>query len=226
MTVGAPLVLAAHGSADPQFDAVVRALATIVVGQRPDLDVRVGYLDHGPPDLTSVSRAGAVIVPLLLTRGFHVSTDIPHQAPGCVVTSSVGPDPRVTAVLVSRLRDAGWSGQQPVVLAAAGSKDPTSLADVHRTAGRLGEALNVDVRAAFLSAGEPRFADLEAAAVATYLLAPGYFADLVAAGGAAIVGAPLGADPVLAQIIIDRYDTATGASIGAASTIFVAEPVE
>jgi sirohydrochlorin ferrochelatase len=228
MTARPPLVLAAHGSADPRFGQVLQSLAAIVAANRPELDVRIGYLEYGPPDLAEVASPGAVVVPVLLSRGFHVGTDIPGATPGCVVTPPIAPDPRLTTVLVARLRDAGWSDQQPVVLAAAGSKDPRALADVRQAAADLGAALGLSVTAAFLSAGEPRFADVDvqSATVATYLLAPGHFGDVVAASRAAIVAAPLGADPLLANVIIDRYDAALDSPSGPAATISVTKTVE
>jgi len=42
--------------------------------------------------------------------------------------------------------------------------------------------------------------------VSTYLLAPGLFADKVAACGARVVAEPLGAHPLLAEIVLDRYE--------------------
>jgi uroporphyrin-III C-methyltransferase/precorrin-2 dehydrogenase/sirohydrochlorin ferrochelatase len=145
------------------------------------------------------------VVPLLLTSGFHVRTDIPRRTEA-TVTAAVGPDRRLTAVLINRLREAGWTDQRPLVLAAAGSADDRALADVQHTARDLGDELGMDVPAAFVGGAEPRLAELMAAAVATYLLAPGRFVDTVAASGAAIVAAPLGADPLIAEIILDRYD--------------------
>ena len=44
--------------------------------------------------------------------------------------------------------------------------------------------------------------------VAAYLLAPGHFADKLAAAGADAVTAPLLPDPRLAAVLLDRYDAA------------------
>jgi hypothetical protein len=62
-----------------------------------------------------------------------------------------------------------------------------------------------------VSAGKPRLGDLRPRAVASYLLAPGRFADTVAACGAAVVAQPIGAHRVLAEIVLDRYLEAVGA---------------
>jgi sirohydrochlorin ferrochelatase len=191
----APLVLAAHGSADPRFAEVIESLAALVAGLRPALELRIGYLDHGP-DLRGVA-AGGVTVPVFLARGYHVNTDVPARAD--LVTQAVGPDPRLATVLADRLREAGWNGG-PAVLAAADSSDPRALADVRQTAADLGAVLDTDVSAAVVS----ELSDSDA--VASYLLAPGAFADRIATCGAPIVSAPLGADPLIAEIILDRYD--------------------
>jgi sirohydrochlorin ferrochelatase len=46
-------------------------------------------------------------------------------------------------------------------------------------------------------------------AVATYLLAPGFFADRVRRlAGDRFVSAPLGADPRIAALALNRYDQA------------------
>jgi len=203
--VDPPLVLAAHGSTDPRFAEVIEALAEQVAASRPLLDVRVGYLEHGP-DLPSVSEIGCVIVPVLLSSGFHVRTDIPARASGAAVAKAIGPDRRLTTVLVRRLQAAGWKRERPLVLAAAGSSDLRARADVHQMARDLGDEVGMDVPAAFL--GEPDHTLAGAAAVASYLLAPGHFAAAIAECGAAIVAEPLGADPLIAEIILDRYDAA------------------
>jgi sirohydrochlorin ferrochelatase len=204
MAAAAPLVLAAHGSTDARFAAVVESLAALVASRRGDLDVRIGYLDHGTP-LETVAEASCIVVPVLLTSGFHVRADIPRRTDS-TVTAAVGPDHRLTTLLVQRLREAGWRNERPLVLAATGSTDDRAIADVHQTARDLGDELGMDVPAAFVGGAEPRLSEIPAAAVATYLLAPGRFVDAVAASGAAIVAAPLGADPLIAEIILDRYD--------------------
>jgi sirohydrochlorin ferrochelatase len=202
------LVLAAHGSTDPRFGEVVEAVAARVRALRGGLDVTVGHLEHGPP-LADAVAPGCVVVPLLLSSGFHVRSDIPAQAPDAVVAQAVGPDPRLAVALDDRLRAAGWSGG-PVVLAAAGSADERALDDVREAARALADRLGVEVRAAFVSAGSPRLADLSPRAVAAYLLAPGVFQDALHACGAPVVAAPIADHPAVAEIVLDRYDEAAG----------------
>jgi sirohydrochlorin ferrochelatase len=206
------LVVAAHGSADPRFAEVVEAVAMEVRRRRPDLDVRVGFLDHGPPHLRDIVTADCVVVPLLLVGGFHARADIPVQAPGATVTHPIGPDDRLAQVVERRLREAGWDGRAPVVLSAAGSSDDRALDDVRAVARMVADAHQIDVTAAFLSAGAPGVDDAlreqPNAAVASYLVAPGAFHDVLARSGAAVVSEPLGADPLLAEIVLDRYASA------------------
>jgi sirohydrochlorin ferrochelatase len=147
-----------------------------------------------------------------LTSGYHAKTDIPTAAPQAHVSAAVGPDPLLAAVLADHLRDAGWTGQSPVVLAAAGSADPSAIDDVTTAAAQLAETLGVSVSAAFVSAGSPRLSEVQVGAVASYLVAPGHFAEEIAARGAPILGAPLGADARVIEVILARYD-ATVASM-------------
>jgi len=202
------LVLAAHGSADPGYTAVFDWVADRIVGNRPDQDVQVGYLDHCEPRLTDLPTDGAVVVPMLLSTGHHLTSDIPAAAPKAIVAAPIGPDPRLIAVVADRLREAGWSVGTPVVLAAAGSRDERAVNDVHRAAAQLAELIDVEVTAGFAGAGEPALAALRPAAVATYLLAPGHFADLIAACGAPVISPPIGPDPRIADIVMRRYDDA------------------
>jgi sirohydrochlorin ferrochelatase len=211
-TTAPALVIAAHGSGDPAFAAVVADLAGQVRRTRADLDVRVGYLEHGPPHLREVAGVGTVVVPLLLSSGYHVAADIPAQAGGAVIAAAIGPDPRLVPVLAARLREAGWTAGTPVVLASTGSTEPAALQEVRDVGPRLGTALGgVDVTIAFVSAGSPRLQDLPpAAAVSSYLLAAGHYSRILARSGAGLVSAPLGAAAELTEIILDRYADVAG----------------
>ena len=202
------LVLAAHGSTDPRFAEVVDSVAAQVRRARHGLDVRIGYLAHGPPSIADVVDESCVVVPLLLSGGYHVHIDIPAQATGCAIADPVGPDPMLAVALADRLADAGYDGRGSIVLAGAGSSDARALDDVRSMAGHLGERLGVDVSAAFVSAGQPRLGDITAAVVSSYLLAPGAFHDSVVDNGAAVVSAPIGDHEVVADLVLARYDSA------------------
>lgn len=203
-------MLAAHGSPDPRNATVVAAIRDRVRRARPELAVGVGYLDHGEP-LRTVATKGAVVVPLLLTHGHHVTADIPAQAPGAFVTKPLGPDDALLAVLARRLEAAGWTPELAVTLVAAGSAEPAALDDVRDMAARLTGRLGSPVTAAFLATGEPQLADLPPPpAVASYLLAPGRFHDRLADCGVPIVSAPIGAAPEVVATVLSRYDATSG----------------
>lgn len=202
-----PLLIVAHGSVDARFAGVVEAVAA-QVRELSALDVRVGYLEHGPPHVAEVVTDGAVAVPLLLSSGYHVRVDLPRQAPTVGIAAAVGPDPRLADVLAQRLGEAGYDGAEPVTLAAAGSSDEAALRDVATAAEQLAQRLGVPVAPAYVSASSPRLADVAPTVVASYLLAPGAFADAIASCGATVVSAPIGAHPLVAQIVLDRYRAA------------------
>ncbi|MEV1019064.1 sirohydrochlorin chelatase [Streptomyces sp. NPDC050264] len=232
------LVLVAHGSRDPRALATARELAERIREQRPGLTVRLGSIELNEPlvaDVLAGLPAGgrAVLVPLLLSRGYHVKRDLPRaaEAAGHLLTrvaGPLGPHPLLVDVLHARLREAGWPGRLTergrrragVVLAASGSRDPDAAVDTHRTAALLALRLGVPVVPAYASGGAP---DVAAAvrtlaargrhrlALASYFTAPGRFATETAAAfsqGAGVVAAPLGAHPDLARLALHRYDDA------------------
>ena len=187
----------------------------------------------------SGSEAGggvaAVVVPLLLTAAYHAVADIPAQLAAAaaalhgldvVSAGTLGPHSLLLAALERRLReagvavdDAGTRAATGVVLAAAGSSDPAANATVAELAARW--ARERGWRAAvpgYASAAGPRPAEAVLAlreagaarvAVATYLLAPGYFADKIRDAaldaGATAVSRVLGAAPEVADVVLDRY---------------------
>ncbi len=213
------LVLAAHGSTDPGYPAVIEAIGSSVVAElrRRGIDDTVvfgGYLDHNEPRLRDVAGPGDIVVPLLLSTGYHATADIPQAASRAVVAAPLGPDRRLAAVCAQRLLATGWLPTgSVVVLAAAGSSDPAAADDVSAMAGMVADEIGAPVTAAYLSAGAPSLADVmssdevarRGATIVPYLLAPGRFADLTRGCGADLVADVIGADPVVAAIAVDRY---------------------
>jgi len=203
------------------------------------LDVKAAFLDHCAPSLPqvlgSVAASGCVVVPLLLTAAYHSKTDIPAQIaaagmPGLDVrcADTLGPHPLLVAALERRLAEAGFGADgadraaTSVVLAAAGSSDPAANATIGALAARWQRCSGWrDVVPAYASAASPSPAKAVGAlrarghrriVVATYLLAPGYFADKIRrealeAGARGVSGA-LGAAPEVAEVILDRYQAA------------------
>jgi sirohydrochlorin ferrochelatase len=225
---GPTLLAVAHGSRHQAATATIMALAGQVERLAPVLDIQVAFVQHAAPSLPDALDAAGpdvVIVPLLLSTGYHLTTDIAGAATaidtaitaggeGSRVTGPLGPDSLLVTALAGRLAEAGVPPGTPVVLAAAGSSDPRAAAEAQAQADLLSEEIGVPVTAAFAAVGHPAVGDAVAAlrartgrpvAVATYLLAPGEFHDRLAQSGADWVTAPLGAHPAVAALIIDRY---------------------
>ncbi len=215
------LVAVAHGSSHPGATEAVCALARQVTRLAPVIDITVAFVQHARPSLAeALAGAGqdAVVVPLLLSTGYHLTTDIASTARSAWrVAGPLGPDQLLVTALASRLDDAGVPTGTAVVLAAAGSTDPAAAEQIAAQAHLLAVELGVPVTAAFAAAGRPTVADAVAdlrattggpVAVASYLLAPGHYHDQLAKAGAEWVTAPLGDHPAVAALIIDRYRTA------------------
>ncbi|TYP90544.1 sirohydrochlorin chelatase [Blastococcus xanthinilyticus] len=221
------LVACAHGTRNPTGRRLIAELALAARAQRPGLVTTAAFVDVQPPTVVDVVAGlsaqdrPAVVVPLLLSGGYHVHVDIASavaSAPGTVAARPLGPDPRLAAVLLDRLVQAGADPTDPrtaVVLAAAGSSDSRSVADVERTAALVQEGWTGPVTTGYGSAARPTVPDAVAAArvggassvvVASYLLAPGHFHDKLAGSGADVVTAPLLPDARIAAVLLDRYD--------------------
>lgn len=218
----ADLIAAAHGTADPRGIREVHALVREMARQRPGVPMSLGFVDVDEPALPSlVERVvadsnQAVVVPLLLSSGYHVAHDINGEAARCPdqvqAAAALGPHPVLAEVLADRLGD--LSRIDRVVLAAAGSSDHRALLDCSATAALLSERIDRPVEPGYISGAGERLPQVLArtpgrVVVATYLLAPGFFADLIhrRAPGSPI-SPPLGADPRLATLALDRYDKA------------------
>ncbi|WP_055586531.1 sirohydrochlorin chelatase [Peterkaempfera griseoplana] len=223
------LVAVAHGSRDPAARTEIQRLLDQVRALRPGLPVHLAHLglnDPLLPDVLDRLTGRAVLVPLLLGRGYHVRVDIPRAlaaAPhlDAAVAAPLGPHPLLTQVLHTRLAEAGWDarGGDAVVLAAAGSRDPAAAADTEAQARLLSARLGVPVLPGYVAAAAPTVAEAVAAltarghrrvAVSGYFTAPGDFARLAAAAGRWLTAAPLGPHPALARLVLARYDDAAG----------------
>lgn len=216
----APVLLAvAHGTRSTAGQAQLRAFAAAVARRRPGLDVRLTYVDVQQPRVAQAAarldRPG-VVVPFLLTSGYHVRVDIAAGIRGldAVATAPLGPDQRIVDLLAARLTAAGPA--DAVVLAAAGSSDARSRADVAAVAA----ALPAPVHVAYAATSTPRvpdvLADLRAAGarrvvVLAYLLADGLFYRSLHKCGADVVTAPLIDDPAMVELALARYDAAVPA---------------
>ena len=226
---GPTLLAVAHGSKHPAATATIKALAAEVERLAPVLDIQVAFVQDAEPSLShALDAAGpdVVIVPLLLSTGYHLTNDIAGAATAfdTAITSGVtlaprvagplGPDPLLVTALTGRLAEAGVPDGTPVVLAGAGASDPLAADQVQAQADLLAAERGAPVTVGYAAAGQPTVAEavdnLRAhtggpVAVATYLLAPGLFHDRLAQSGADWVTAPLGAHPAIAALVIDKY---------------------
>ncbi|MGW7523790.1 sirohydrochlorin chelatase [Streptomyces sp. NPDC054783] len=227
------LVLVAHGSRDPRALETVRTLTDRVRELRPALPVHLGHIELNAPllpdTLAALGDTPAVLVPLLLSRGYHVKQDIPEMAAAAPAPTRLavplGPHPLLVETLYDRLLEAGWPPApdsatrraSAVVLAAAGSRDPDSATDTRRTARLLAERLGVPVVPAYASAATPTVPTAVRAlaargrhrvAIASCFTAPGRFATQCAKAAPWMASAALGAHPAMARLILHRYDQA------------------
>lgn len=191
-----PALLAiSHGTASAEGQAAVSALVAAVAERLPDVTVRLGHVDVQQPDVAASLDAlpagqPVVIVPLLLSAGYHVRVDLKEQTAGrdgVTIAPALGPDPRLVDALLARLAPLEVTEDDALVLAVAGSSDDRANDDCRTVATMLGERLGRDVAVGFLAAADPRLGAAVSAArgaapgrvvVANYLLAPGYFHDL------------------------------------------------
>jgi sirohydrochlorin ferrochelatase len=237
------LIACAHGTSSPLGAAEVDALRDGIAALRAGLDVREAYVDVQDPELPSVvehlpAGESAVVVPLLLSVGYHVKVDIARAVrsrPDTLAAAPLGPDPRLAALLDQRLREAGATDNDAVILAAAGSSNARASLNVEELAGQLRALRPNRIVAAYGASARPSVPEAvamlreEAAGgagagqsagavavggrvvIASYLLAPGFFHDQLAKAGADLVTEPLLPSPVLAEIALERYDAALAA---------------
>ena len=230
------LVLCAHGTRGPRGRRTVGALVDALARTRPGTAVRAAFVDVQPPTVADVVAQHAperrvVVVPVLLSAGHHVGSDVARAvAPWPRATSAgpLGPHPLLDDVLADRLAEAGARPGDAVVLAAAGSSDPRAAPDVERVAAALRARHDGEVVVGYGAAARPRVPDAvrglrergaRRVLVASYLLGPGFFADRLAAAGADAVSEPLltapggGLEPRVLQAVWSRFDA------GAAPTV-------
>lgn len=222
------LIATSHGTGDPVGQAAV-ARFVAAIGAATAQPVLPAHVDVQQPDVESALAAApegpAVILPLLVSAGYHVHVDLARAARRAgrtaVVADALGPDARLASLLASRV---ALEEGDLVVLIAAGSSDARAQDACREAAGLLAEELGRPVELAYLSAAEPRAAALVERLRAdepgrrvvgvSYLLAPGYFQTLAERCGADVVTGPLlpadGATPEeLVAIALDRAASAS-----------------
>lgn len=232
------LVLAMHGTRSTAGQDVATALVEAVATRLPDVRVRLGWADVLSPTLTETLTGigDAVVVPAFLTAGYHVTSDLPAaiQASGgrARIAGLIGPD--ILAAVADRLAEADGPGDA-VVLAAAGSKRQRSLDEVAEAARQLARLVGRPVVSAFVTAATPTVPDAVAAlraagharvSVATYLLAPGVFADRLQEAGADVVSAPIGVHPLVVEAVLSAYAAVVARELDLPDALATASGVE
>jgi sirohydrochlorin ferrochelatase len=226
--VTAVLVACAHGTRFEEGRRVIRELLDILRATAPDdVDVLEAYVDvHGPfvADVVRSARertSDIVIVPLLLSTGYHTEVDLREAADGLPVAAPLGPHRLLAEILADRVRAAGAGTGDTVVLAAAGSTRPGAVVDVEGMAAMMSDAgVAGPVVAAYAAASHPRIPAAVAAAradgrrtvAASYVLAPGHFSRVIESADADVTSAPIGADPRVAAVVWERWRAARDAA--------------
>lgn len=204
------LVTVAHGTRSAPGNAVARAI-TGAAGTLLGLPWVASYVELCAPSYSSVMASGrpSVVVPLLLSTGHHVRHDLAGLRP-------LGPDPLLAVAQVDRLLASGARPGDPVVVVAAGSRDPLATRDLLHATALLSSAWGGPVRLATLAGLGRRPADVvrPGDAVSPYLLAPGHFADRARseslAAGAGCVADVLGPHAAVVDLVVGRAAEALG----------------
>ncbi len=182
---GGDVVLIAHGSPDPRHASSVERLAGRL-RRLMGVTVTAAYLEHNDPRVSTllgtpgpvsvdVTVRRTVVVPLLLTAGFHWHSDIPPVLVhgGSRSTLLAPPEPLGFAATIAALTD----GHDHVVLASAGSARP----EVVGRFGALASALTTGSTRVEVALTPSAVTDAgnSGSAVVPVLTADGIFADRI-----------------------------------------------
>lgn len=221
------LIACSHGTKSPRGRQAIHDLIDQIQALLPGVHIEEAFVDVQEPAIDEVVArvalsSSAVVVPLLLSTGFHTEVDItaavaPYEH--VVAAPALGPHDLLALALESRLAtapvaEAGFREGDAVVLAAAGSTNPAASKAVEFMAERLALCIQAPVTVGFSTGVGPRLTDAVEAAraagarrviAASYVLAPGFFADQVARSGADSFTAPLTPDVRVAGVAAERY---------------------
>ena len=228
-----PLIAVAHGSRDPRSAATVAAVVERMRDARPELDVRLAFLDLNAPSVEQVLDAvaaeghhSAVVVPLLLGSAFHARVDLPgmlaaarRRHPNLVLTQAevLGIDPLLVSALHQRIQETGVSGHVGIAVTAVGASSARANS-LTRTVARSIAAETGWLTGTCFATTRPSVAQTVSSlraqgarevVVAPWMLAPGLLLDRVAQGAPdAVHAATIGSHPLLVQVALNRYDAA------------------
>lgn len=218
-----------HGTSSAEGHNAIVGLLDAVAATLPEVEVVGGYVDVEHPNVAETlaliaPESDVVVVPLLLSAGYHVHVDLAQTTRGAGegvgLAAALGPDERLVRVLADRLVEAGYQRGDHVIMAAAGSSDPRAILDCEVVAAQLAVALSDEVTLAFHSAHSPAVPEAIAHArthlparriiISSYLLAPGSFQSRAETSGADVVTESIlpakGRMPEsLVELVVDRY---------------------
>lgn len=214
----AALVTVAHGTRRSGGNEIARQI-TRGAGIALGVESTAAYVELSEPLLEDVVRGldrPAAVVPLLLSTGYHVRTDLPAACaaapPGApvVLGRPLGPDPLLAAAQVARLEAAGIEPGTTLVLVATGSTDPKAWRDLRAASHLLADQWGTPIRTATLTGLGPRPEAVlrPGDAVSPYLLSPGLFSRRLLEMCAEL-GNPcadvMGPHPLVVDLVVDRY---------------------
>lgn len=212
------LVTVAHGTRRAGGNETARRL-TATAAERLGVPATAAYVELSEPllaDVVAGLTAPAVVVPLLLSTGFHVRQDLPEACAGAppgvpvALGRPLGPDPLLARAQVDRLVEAGAEPGSPLVMVAAGSTDLLAWRDLRGATRLLAERWGGRVRLTTLSGygRRPETVLRAGDAVSTYLLSPGLFSrkvrDVAEAAGAVACADVLAEHPLVVDLVVER----------------------
>ncbi|MDP3889591.1 sirohydrochlorin chelatase [Nocardioides sp.] len=224
------LVTVAHGTRHGPGNRVARSLTAQAARRLGGIPGVTSYVELSLPSFASVmatSEAPSLVVPLLLSAGYHTRVDLPEAVAmsrrPVRITRPLGPHPLLAEVMARRLIAAGARIDDPVVMVAAGSRDEAAGVDLDAAVRLLrarwgGPVTLATVSGRGLPVGEAVAQAREhtrtpsRVAVAPYLLAAGHFSQrvtyLARSHGVEVVGDVLGPHPLVAELVARRYRAA------------------
>lgn len=150
------LITLSHGSRHPRALAGITAL-TRAAAARLGVPGYAAHLEFNAPDLPTLAaqladagHTDAIVVPLLFTRGFHHTHDVPRAvtAAGAHLNVQLAPGLGTGADLAHLL-----ATQDPDLLYSVGSSDPAATATMHALAVDVAERIGKPCRMVFATKG-------------------------------------------------------------------------
>jgi sirohydrochlorin ferrochelatase len=177
----------------------------------------------------------AVVTPLLLASAYHARIDIPAMIADAgadvIQAGTLGEDSRLLQIMQERLAERQIHGRERglgVLVVAVGSSHAAANARTSTLADALARGTRWSgVRVAYATGPHPSVLDgvellrhhgARRIVMAPWFIAPGRITDRVAAIADAAgisMAAPLGAHPLVAETLLDRFDHAVAARAAA-----------